>query len=288
VSPADGGPPVSSPSYDFVVSDVPITVAGGHGVGTGLNQIDLVRGLAVDRVGGVYVADAGTTNSRVVHWTPGVAEGVAIGAKELSAPFAVAVDGAGDVYVADAGSSPRVRRVPSTGGPVVDVGDEVFGSPSGIALHPATGAPYVTDSVFGLVWFLNGAKWQELNQGSPVAGPSGLAFDRSGSLYIAAAGSNQVLQWVGGATPWKEIPVAVSEPRGLAFDDENNLYIADSLHHRVVRWHPGDSAGTTVAGTGSRGTGPNELDDPRGVVVIGDELFVADSGNHRVVSVWLG
>jgi hypothetical protein len=44
-----------------------------------------------------------------------------------------------------------------------------------------------------------------------------------------------------------------------------------------------DTNGVTVAGTGGRGSGPNQLINPTGIAVDeSDNLFVADAGNDRI------
>jgi sugar lactone lactonase YvrE len=88
--------------------------------------------------------------------------------------------------------------------------------------------------------------------------------------------------------------LGLSEPAGLAVDGAGNLYVADAGRNRVRRISR-DGAISTVAGRGPAGVlrggfagdgGPAveaELDTPTAVAVgpAGD-LFIADSGNHRV------
>ena len=81
----------------------------------------------------------------------------------------------------------------------------------------------------------------------------------------------------------------LADPNGVAVDDAGNLYIVDSGNHRIRRV---DSDGiiTTIAGTGVRGYsgdgGPGvgaQLADPNGVAVDdAGNLYIADSGNHRI------
>ncbi|MDP9387807.1 MAG: hypothetical protein M3Q48_07720, partial [Actinomycetota bacterium] len=74
-------------------------------------------------------------------------------------------------------------------------------------------------------------------------------------------------------------------------DGAGNLYVADTGNHRVRRVDPSGMI-ATVAGTGTRGFGGDgergvgaRLTAPAGVAVDGEtpaNLFVADTGNHRV------
>ncbi|MCC6672753.1 MAG: redoxin family protein [Planctomycetes bacterium] len=74
--------------------------------------------------------------------------------------------------------------------------------------------------------------------------------------------------------------VAVDAPRGL-------LWIADTGHHRVVAADLATGAVRHVAGCGAAGAaeGPfaaAAFRSPRGITVHGVDVYVADSGNHRI------
>lgn len=87
-------------------------------------------------------------------------------------------------------------------------------------------------------------------------------------------------------TPATSAPLIL--PSAIAYDSAGNLYIAETSNH-VIR--EVNSAGeiTTVAGTGTQGfagdNGPAKaalLDSPQGVAVDGNNLYIADSHNHRI------
>ena len=81
----------------------------------------------------------------------------------------------------------------------------------------------------------------------------------------------------------------LSNVRGLTLFSSNILYMADKNNHRVQRWLIGALNGSTVAGlvNGTSGSALNELSGPTGTSVDSSgNVYVADSGNHRVVF-WL-
>lgn len=74
--------------------------------------------------------------------------------------------------------------------------------------------------------------------------------------------------------------------RGLTLYSGIILNIADKDNHRIQQWSIGGSTGSTVAGqaNGTFGTALNELYGPTGTVLdSAGNIYIADSGNHRVV-----
>ncbi|CAF0733859.1 unnamed protein product [Adineta steineri] len=91
------------------------TVAGGHGQGDQLNQLNSPRYIFVDEDESLYVADK--DNHRVMKWTKNAKEGIVVAGgngegdslEQLSYPYGVAVDCWDQIYVADFGNH-RVMR----------------------------------------------------------------------------------------------------------------------------------------------------------------------------------
>jgi sugar lactone lactonase YvrE len=138
--------------------------------------------------------------------------------------------------------------------------------------------------------------------------PQGLAFDKTGDLYIAESGANRVLKLSpdGKLTTVAGNGVAgyagdgglassaqLNHPTGLAIDSAGNLYIADQDNYRVRMVSTGGAI-TTVAGNGQ--TGPNYGGPGDGGQAINGEisfagsvavdshgnLYIADRMNSRV------
>ncbi len=68
--------------------------------------------------------------------------------------------------------------------------------------------------------------------------------------------------------------------RGAAVDDRGRLWVTD-FEHAAIRLF--DASGGFLGGWGSRGDGPYQLKDPCGIAIHGDDVYVADTWNGRVL-----
>jgi DNA-binding beta-propeller fold protein YncE len=92
-----------------------IVVAGGQGQGNSLRQLSRPRGIVVDQLGSVYVAD--TSNDRVIRWLKGAEEGtIVVGGKgageqpnQFNGPVDLSFDRENNLYVVDC-SNHRVEK----------------------------------------------------------------------------------------------------------------------------------------------------------------------------------
>ena len=201
---------------------------------------------------------------------------IATGA-DLMGPDGVAVDTSGNVYIADTGNN-RVRMVTASTGDIATIAGN------------------------GSVGFTNGtsALTAELD------GPTALALDQSGDLYIADTANSAVRKLsLSGATitivagkgtsgysgdGGAATSAALATPTGIALDAAGNLYIADTGNSRIRLVLSSSGTISTIAGNGSAtyaGDGGEALiasfDQPKGVALDSTgRLYVADTVNNRI------
>jgi sugar lactone lactonase YvrE len=226
--------------------------------GADLGLVSNVRGLAVDAAGSLYVADSGDDGHDNYGWriqrldTQGnwsvlATEGDVLG--QVDGPSALAVDTAGGLYVAE--SAP-------------DDNDH-----SRVQKRDAQGN-----------WSVIATTGTALGQ---IFGPTALAVDAAGSLYVANSG--RIQQWDAQGR-WSVVAApALGQVDGLtavAVDTAGNLYVAD--HGNGWRIQQRDTLGkwSVIA---AQGTNPGQVHSPSGLTVdAASNLYVADyeNGNYRI------
>jgi sugar lactone lactonase YvrE len=269
------------------------TVAGRSGAGFSGDggqatsaKLNYPIGLAVDGSGRLYIADSANHRVRRVGTSGKIGtiagtgtagflgEGSPAVLAHLNFPWGLAVSGGG-YYLADSNNN-RVRKVSSSGSITTVAGNGTFGF--GGDDGPATAA--------------------KLEQ------PGAVAVGRSGNLFIADFGNNRVREVDSSGTittvagtgaqgfsgdGGNATNAKLNAPSGLAVDHSGNLYIADSGNNRVRKVN-GAGKIITVAGTGKGGFSGDgskatkaKLNYPIGLAFDrSHNLFIADSGNHRV------
>jgi sugar lactone lactonase YvrE len=249
-------------------------------IASGLNQ---PKQVAADPWGNSYVADsalkaiekypAGTTSP-----TSGTVFGTG-----LSAPTGVAVDGAGNLYIGDSGN---VYEVPYVNGALATSKQAEIATGLGTGnlnlAADASGDVFVADEAKKQVVVISNPQAALLQQGLPLqtlgatagfTGPSAIATDNSGNVWVAD-GSNlwEITMPFGGVT---EITSKLQAPvTGLAVDPSGSVFVADASG---VVWIPyqttSTSSGLNINGaiqvTGLLGT--NNSAAPFGVALDGSQ-----------------
>ena len=253
------------------------TVAGSSRIGDGgpalAAQFSNIQGIAIDRLGNLYLSD--TDNHRVRKVSGGAVttiagtgvagfsgDGKSALNAQLNFPYGLAVDSAGNVYVADLGNQ-RVRRI----GP-----DGIITTVAGTgrkASSPDGAAPTDTS----------------------LLSPRNVAADAAGNLYIAEFEGHRVRKltpggklstvagtgvagWSGDGGPASA--AQINYPAGMAFDRAGALYFADSGNNAVRKVYADGAIGTVLgrnAGTALY-TPLAVAMDPAGTLYAADSTFV--------------
>ena len=219
-------------------------LAGSDWIGDGGAARDSLlfqaEGLAADRDGNLYIADA--QSHRVRQITPagvistfagtGAAgfsgDGGPASEARLSSPYGLAVDPVGNLYIADLGNR-RVRRVARDGRISTIAAEVPFRAPRNVAADLA-GNLYVSDFESGSVYRISTTGTTSVV--ALLKFPAGLAVDRNGSLYVGETGTHSVRKLVNGAV---QSIATVQTPTGLAFDTLGTLYVADASGGGIFR-----------------------------------------------------
>lgn len=249
-------------------------------------------GLATDREGHLYIADARNHRIRRVDAKTGIITTVAgqgirgLGGDNgpalsalLSYPTSVALDEEGNLYIADSENG-GIRRVDKKSG--------IISSMVGEGTPGAKTDPSGTPTIRGL-----------------FVAPVGLTYDGKGSLYVADSFLNRIKkvelatrkvtivagkgvnQFCGDGGPAKE--ACLNQPAGVALDAAGNVYIADAGNDRVRKVDIRTGIVTTIAGTGQRGfSGDNgpatkaNLAFPTGVAIDPKgHVIIVEPNNNR-------
>lgn len=111
--------------------------------------------------------------------------------------------------------------------------------------------------------------------------PSSVTVDASGDIYVIDPWKSNIRGFDQKGRKIKDLPLPQGcyGPRGLAWDG-SNLVIADTGAHRIVKL---SLSGEVLAAWGTRGSGKNQMDNPRSVAVDSKGYYyVADQENSRV------
>lgn len=172
----------------------------------------------------------------------------------FDAPHAVVWGREGELYVADIGNS-RIRMIRD-------------GEVSTVAGTGESG-----DADGGLE--VGTLKW-----------PMDIALDELGALWIADAGYARIRRWhpdEGLSTPFADQRLAM--PHGIAVTPSGHLAIAEMYGHRILRLDRTSGELATYCGTTEAGLGTAQLNKPAAVLAHAGRLWIADLGNHRVVTI---
>ena len=196
----------------------------------------------------------------------------------LNEPVALAIDANSNLLIADQ-SNNRIRKIDLSSGVITT-----------IAGNGESG--YNGDDILG--------------PDAALAGPSGLALDPKGNLYVADTFSSRIRKIdrqtglietvLGGTSVYQFVAVqnesseSLSRPYAIAIDANGRLFITDTDNHLIRVWDPQKKEMSLLAGIGKAefsGDGGNpsssSLNYPFGVAVDRQgHVYIADTFSHRI------
>ena len=237
--------------------------------------------------------------------TAGESNGAGTGAL-FNMPFAVTLDNQGNMIVADAAGR-TIRRVSFSEGVTTLAGPTGFGEPAGVAVD-SSGRIYVADSMNNTIDVVNGDGSVSVIAGTSGTagsadgsgtsaqfnGPTGLALDDHGSLYVADTSNSTIRQLALNNSPVKVTTIAgtatvtghangstgttFNQPQGLAFSYNGvpMLYVADTNNDTIRAINLNNGQVSLYAGiTNSAG----HSDGPASTAIFNTPTSIASDGN---------
>jgi len=251
-------------------------------------QLNHPSGITFDKKGNLFFSDRSNERIRVID-SKGKIRTYAGNGKEgfkgdsgpaleasLDKPFGIAFDRKGNLYIADRGNN-RIRKVNTQGIITTVAGDGGF-------------------------FFMgdNGPAYR-----ASIAGPTGVAVDDQGTLYIADRNNNRIRSvdpqgmittiagtgqqdYNGDAEVARETNLHL--PFGVALKPDGSLLVIDRSHYRIRSVDLKRGSIKTIAGNGKKmfagdggpATGAT-LSFPHGIAVDrNDNVLISDKGNYRI------
>ena len=234
-----------------------ITIAGGNGQGSQINEFHWPKNILVDDDNQCfYIVDWG--NDRILEWKFGAKNGKVVAggndrgnqSNQLNQPMDAILDQDNDSFIISDWGNRRIVRWPRG----------------------------------------NGKNGQTIISNFDC---SRLAMDSNGDLYVSESEKNRVKKWkiqdksetiVAGGNRRGDQLNQLNHPTHLFIDDDHSLYVSDNENHRVIKWIEDAEEGIIVAGGNGKGHELTQLSHPMGILV--DQmknLYVADSKNNRIM-----
>ncbi|CAF2752269.1 unnamed protein product [Rotaria sp. Silwood2] len=275
-----------------------ITMAGGNGSGSELNQLQFPSGIFLDDDSNLYVADG--FNHRVVKWNYGSSVGQLVAGgngegnrtDQLRYPKNLIVGKNGTMFICDGNN--RILKWEKN----AREGEQIIANASCYGIHAdRRGSLYYSQAGYHQIirWPENeivaggNGEGSHLNQ---LLFPYDFFIKNDKSIFIADGGNHRILEWIigdkqgsvraGGYGPGHNLS-QFYQPMSVVVDQSDALYIADYDNDRIMRWLKNSKSGIVIVGERGEGKEKDQLDRP--IQLLFDKqgnLWVTDEMNHRI------
>ena len=274
-------------------------MAGGHGPGSSLNQLQFASGFFLDEDSNLYIADG--FNHRILKWMYGSSSGTIIAgdneggnrSDQFHYPHNVIITKDGTMFVSDGGNR-RIQKWPKN----AKEGETIVTNVSAWGLYAdnQNSLIYANTAEHKIVkWPENeiiaggNGEGKELNQ---VTYPYFFFIDKNKSMYISDGGNQRIVKWVigekqgiivaGGNGPGSNLN-QFDQPESVVADDSGAIYVADYHNNRIMRWLKNSKTGIVILGGRGKGNRTDQLDEPSELSFDKEgNLWVLDDFNHRI------
>ena len=113
--------------------------------------------------------------------------------------------------------------------------------------------------------------------------PHGIAVNSRGEMIVSEWGGHQIAifdirgQRIRTFGSHGNSPEQMKLPAGIAIDDMDNIYVTS--YHKLQKF---TSSGELIKCVGQRGSKEGEFNDPLGLALHNNEVYVCDHDNHRI------
>jgi sugar lactone lactonase YvrE len=214
--------------------------------------LDFPVRLAFDAFGDLYAANF--KNDSITVYDPTLHQIVSKTiAQHLHSPLGVAVDAYGDVFAANNGSN--TIAVFNVDGIYIwglhqDFDGRQFSAPGALAIGgsnlfvgtgPTAGSNFVT--AYNVGEFLTLRPRQKATFSNQMSGPTGIAFDRSGNVYVSDFYSSMATKYNPAGQVLLTISNGIEHPEGIAVDAGGNIYVSSPFANTITVY---DSSGNLI------------------------------------------